>query len=577
MRRLAIFLTLSSMATVSIQAMDTPAQLGVLPSLASNNVFTSYDSVNKQFIATWVDPKNSYPTYSIYSEKKGWSKPEAIYSGSAFQAAGYVFTSYDSATGQCIATWADKRFNNAPTYSIYSAKDGWSRPEPLCKTSLSAAYADVFVSYNEVTEQFIATWADRSNSNYPTFSIYTSKQGWSEPEELCSTANSQSLANVFTSFDTKTGKCLATWSEFSTHRPTYSIYDLKEGKWSAPKPLSTQSSSLAFNDVVTSFDSSKKRFLATWADPSNNNYPMYSFYKDRSGWSAPDVLCKESLSQVYTNVFTSYDKRKKEFLATWTDYGNGHTPTYSIYTEQGGWSQPDSLNKTSSAHARDDVFTSYDSSKSKYLVTWVNKKDSAVAYASYKSPPSSSVSSSSPTSKVNALSSGMIEAKVGYFFFTNQTMRKVYSGIGWDGQIAASYPVYKSLHIYGSVEYTEKSGRSLNDHQKTFLWQLPISFGLRPVFAIGDHLAYYATVGPRYFFTYVHNSSSYVPKRMSANGCGAFANTGFLYVFNSGFTFDIFAEYSYKMLKFTSNLAGTQGSNAQVGGVSVGLGFGYAF
>jgi hypothetical protein len=247
----------------------------------------------------------------------------------------------------------------------------------------------------------------------------------------------------------------------------------------------------------------------------------------------------------------------------------------SIYTEKGGWSQPDLVNKTSEARAVDDVFTSYDASKSKYLVTWVDKKDSTVAYSSYESPKSSGNTSS--LSKLSQLSSGMIEAKLGYFFFTDSTMRKVYNGVGIDGQIAASYPIYKWLHVYGSVEYTEKTGHSLSGHQKTFLWQLPISVGLRPVIAIGEHLSYYATLGPRYFFTYVQNSSSYVPKHMSANGCGGFANTGFLYVFNSGFTLDAFAEYSYKVLKFTSNLAGTQGSSAQVGGVTAGLGFGYAF
>ncbi len=575
MRRVAIFLTLSSIPSLHMQASENMAKPSVLTITASDNVFTSYDSASKQFIATWADPKNSYPTFSIYSEKKGWSKPKAIYSGASFQAAGYVFSSYDSATGQIIATWADKRFNNAPTYSIYTPKEGWSRPEAFCETSLSAAYADVFVSYNKVTDQFVATWADRTNSNYPTFSIYTPKEGWSEPEMLSPMSNSQSFANVFTSFDTKTGNCLATWSEFSTNSPTYSIYNLDSGEWSEPKVLNKDSSSLAFNDVVTSFDSSKNQFLATWADPSNNNYPTYSFYKEGSGWSNPELLCKGSCSQAYTNVFTSYSSSKKEFLATWSDYGSNHVPMCSIYTEKGGWSQPDLVNKTSEARAVDDVFTSYDASKSKYLVTWVDKKDSTVAYSSYESPKSSGNTSS--LSKLSQLSSGMIEAKLGYFFFTDSTMRKVYNGVGIDGQIAASYPIYKWLHVYGSVEYTEKTGHSLSGHQKTFLWQLPISVGLRPVIAIGEHLSYYATLGPRYFFTYVQNSSSYVPKHMSANGCGGFANTGFFYVFNSGFTLDAFAEYSYKVLKFTSNLAGTQGSSAQVGGVTAGLGFGYAF
>lgn len=171
----------------------------------------------------------------------------------------------------------------------------------------------------------------------------------------------------------------------------------------------------------------------------------------------------------------------------------------------------------------------------------------------------------------------LIEAKAGYFFFVDDTMRKVYNQGGWDVQLAGSYPIYKYLHIYGAVEYLEKSGYSLNGNQKTHIWELPISLGLKPVITLNKRAQWYITIGPRYFLAYVHNYSSYVPKHMNANGCGGFANTGFLLTYGKHFTLDFFGEYSYKKLHFSSNLPGTTAQSAQVGGITVGVGLGYSF
>jgi hypothetical protein len=171
----------------------------------------------------------------------------------------------------------------------------------------------------------------------------------------------------------------------------------------------------------------------------------------------------------------------------------------------------------------------------------------------------------------------LIEVKGGYFFFTDSDMRNVFDQGGLDVQISGSYPVYKVLHVYGSVEYLEKSGHSINAHQKTSLWAVPFNLGLRPVFPIGNHVAYYFTIGPRYSLVYVHNRSSYVPKRMQARGFGGFVNTGFLFLIGKHFTLDIFGEYSYTRLSFHSSMMGTQGHTVQVGGLTFGGGLGYSF
>ena len=175
------------------------------------------------------------------------------------------------------------------------------------------------------------------------------------------------------------------------------------------------------------------------------------------------------------------------------------------------------------------------------------------------------------------VSAPLLEVKAGYFFFTDSTMSDVYDQGGIDVQIAGSYPIYKCLHLYGSVEYMQKSGHSLGGNEPTSIWQLPLSLGIKPVFVIHPSISYYFSVGPRYFFTYVDNNSPYVPQEINSNGIGCFVNTGFLFLIGQHFTVDLFGEYSYCKLSFTSPTPATEGQNTQVGGLTFGAGLGWTF
>ena len=170
-----------------------------------------------------------------------------------------------------------------------------------------------------------------------------------------------------------------------------------------------------------------------------------------------------------------------------------------------------------------------------------------------------------------------LEVKTGYFFFTDSTMRKVYDQGGLDMQLSATYPITTYLHAYGSVEYFEKSGHSLNGRQKTSIYGIPLSFGIRPVFTLSSCVDYYFTLGPRYTFIQAHNRSSYVPKNMHGNGFGGFANMGFVFKPTQCITIDLFGEYSYTRLHFHSKKKRTTGHTVQVGGLCFGGGIGYLF
>lgn len=172
----------------------------------------------------------------------------------------------------------------------------------------------------------------------------------------------------------------------------------------------------------------------------------------------------------------------------------------------------------------------------------------------------------------------LVEVKAGYFFFGDAKMRKIFDQGGIDVQISGAYPVYRQLlSVYGSMEYLRKSGHSLGDHQKTRIWEWPLSLGLRVEPPIAECMKWYLTLGPRYFIVRSHNYSSYVPSHMHKNGFGFFTNTGFLFNIAKHVTVDLFGEYSYGRFHFHSSKHGTTGETAQVGGFTFGGGLGYSF
>ncbi len=172
----------------------------------------------------------------------------------------------------------------------------------------------------------------------------------------------------------------------------------------------------------------------------------------------------------------------------------------------------------------------------------------------------------------------ILEVKAGYFFFANHTMRKIYDDGGLDVQLSGSCPVLDGLNLYGSVEYLSKHGRSLSGDQRTSVWMLPVSLGIKPIFFISPRIQYYFAIGPRYFYFHQHNHSSYVPTNASRNGIGGFVNTGFNFLSRKNLLIDVFGEYSYEKTHFHSyDKTHVEGEKVQVGGFVFGGGLGYAF
>ena len=192
------------------------------------------------------------------------------------------------------------------------------------------------------------------------------------------------------------------------------------------------------------------------------------------------------------------------------------------------------------------------------------------------------VSSTELMQTISYCSQPLIEVKTGYFFFSNSKMRNIYDRGGLDVQLGVSYPFWKptsrwSLNAYGAVEYFERSGKSLNEHQKTSLWSIPINIGLEPAYAINANTQYYFAMGPRYFYIHQHNDSSFVSRNNSRNGIGFFVNTGFNYILMDHFVIDAFGEYSYAKTHFHSKNPLVYSRSIQIGGFTFGGGGGYRF
>lgn len=171
----------------------------------------------------------------------------------------------------------------------------------------------------------------------------------------------------------------------------------------------------------------------------------------------------------------------------------------------------------------------------------------------------------------------LIEIAAGYFFFSDPKMRKIYKKGGFDLQMRGSYPVWRWLQIYSSIEYLKVNGKSLGAYQKTRLEKIPVSLGLKAVANLSSKIQYYFTLGPRYFFVNQHNYSSYVNRNVNRNDIGGFANTGFTFSFYHGLTWDVFGEYSYEQTHFHSSQTNVYDRSIQIGGFTFGSGLGYLF
>lgn len=170
-----------------------------------------------------------------------------------------------------------------------------------------------------------------------------------------------------------------------------------------------------------------------------------------------------------------------------------------------------------------------------------------------------------------------LEAKAAYFIFSNNKMREIYDNGGYQLQLSGSYPLIDIWHLYGSVGFIGASGKSLHFKEKTKFYQIPIDIGIKPILNIASCLNWTMAFGPRFFYAHQRNHSEFVPKNVRKSNVGMFVNTGIDFTPARNCHFTLFGEYSYQPIHPSSSKHGTHSRTIQVGGFSLGAGFGYTF
>ncbi len=170
-----------------------------------------------------------------------------------------------------------------------------------------------------------------------------------------------------------------------------------------------------------------------------------------------------------------------------------------------------------------------------------------------------------------------LEIKPGYFFFSNNTLRKIYHG-GFEIQGSGTFPVSEIFALYGSVGYLRTSGKSLEGNQKTSISQVPLDLGLRLIADLGQCTKGYLSIGPRYFIFHQRNDSIYVNRKIDRTGVGFFINAGVNFIKKDCFLLGIFGEYAVEQKSFESLMPNVYGRHdVQIGGFTVGASFGITF
>ncbi len=377
-RWIACFLLCSRLFSASWTLPDTITTT----SIEQWDVFCSFDPSTGQFLATWGDRDTYAPMYAFYIPGTGWTDPPLqISSGTVVGLS--VITAYIPSTGQFLAAWADEHNDSYPTYSLYTPGPGWSAIDTIANSS--PVSENVYLSFDSNTGQVLATWSD-DNTNLVDYALYTPGTGWSAVNTIASSTNANS---VITSFDSITGKTLAAWFlPDSPNDPYYSVYTPGSG-WSVPDTISTDIN--AGNNVYLSFDPTTGKTLATW--PDVGMAPYYALYTPGTGpgtgWSAAKIL--PGGSEVLTMITTCFDPILGRFLAAWGASNDGNQAIYAIYTPATGatgWNAPDYIVVSPESLPRQDIFLSFDASTAKILGTWgASNNNNYPTYAFFTAPP----------------------------------------------------------------------------------------------------------------------------------------------------------------------------------------------
>ncbi len=172
----------------------------------------------------------------------------------------------------------------------------------------------------------------------------------------------------------------------------------------------------------------------------------------------------------------------------------------------------------------------------------------------------------------------LFEGKASYFIPFNHRFKEIYSGGGIYG-VDLSVQAWKNLYPFLSVDYFQKSGRSILDDgslkmkgDQTKIQFVPIGAGLKYIQRINARFDFYAGLGAT--ATYLHIKDHYEDgSQVLTNwGPGFIVKIGSLVTLCQGLFLDFAIDYRYAKVDFSKPY-----TPANLDGLSLGGGMGYRF
>ncbi len=182
----------------------------------------------------------------------------------------------------------------------------------------------------------------------------------------------------------------------------------------------------------------------------------------------------------------------------------------------------------------------------------------------------------------------LLEFRTSYFYPLSSSYRAIFPNGNANYQITGAFPVYdgtnvwvRGLDLWAGVDYYGQNGKSTILKEKTSIWIVPITLGLKYFFPpLGETypVNFYVASGMKYFFVHTHNHSSYVQQNVNTNGMGGVVESGLTITFIQHLVLDVFGAYSFRTFGGPEiNLPNVESTGLNISNINVGLGLGYKF
>ena len=187
-----------------------------------------------------------------------------------------------------------------------------------------------------------------------------------------------------------------------------------------------------------------------------------------------------------------------------------------------------------------------------------------------------------------------LELRGACYLPTSQEAQSIYSRAWLESEVFTAKKLNQYLEAFGQVSWTVKKGQTSRGEfgfkDRSRIWILPLTAGLRVVYPIATKAKVYAGAGISYSYLKIENryedidyyfySSSPFHKQIYEHHLGALWKTGLLIDTGDHTYLDFFVDYAWQTFRLKQNDLFADrivGHQLNLSGVKVGAGFGVNF